>query len=373
MGVVALERPPGKPPGLARLAEFSLGDVEAVRLLLRGGSVIEWHKLAFESNAEVDRFLRVNEFRPDDERDMGRLEELRDEAVEYLRGNFDFRIHDDVAGGIPARDLLLVASQKGRRQTAACIVLKVMHVLHHLAGRELIFKLPVSDDEVFHLVEAKAVQVVEAVRAVGHPIVEFAWSRKERDSLITKLLAKKESIAAHVYDKLRFRLVVKELDDLLPVLRELLHRLIPFNYVIPGETVNQLVPLARVLKHGELAGFVPQLQEEVREGEDHLPVTNEFSGPGYRVVNFVADLPIRLDSFVCRAGDPLYTDYGQVVFVLAEFQVVDEKTAALNETGENSHQRYKDRQNAVVKSRLTRGLKAHDPNERSQPFKVEKE
>ena len=110
---------------------------------------------------------------------------------------------------MPARDLLLLASSRGKKQTYACIVLKVMHVMHHLAGRELLFKLPVSDDEVFGFVEAKVVKVVEEIRAAGYPIVEFAWSRKERDSVVTKLLAKKATIAADVFDKLRFRLITR--------------------------------------------------------------------------------------------------------------------------------------------------------------------
>jgi uncharacterized protein (TIGR04552 family) len=354
---VALERSAAPSAGILRLEEFNLGDVEAIRLLLRGQSVIDWHRLDFTNDAELDRFLRINEFRPDDERDMARLEDLRDEAVEYLRSNFNFRIPEDIAGAVPARELFLMASQKGKRQTNACIVLKVMHVLHHLAGRELFTKLPVSGDEIFHLVENKVVEVVEAIRASGHPVTEFAWSRKEKDSHITKLLAKKESIAAHIYDKLRFRLVVREIDDILPVLRELLHRLIPFNYIIPGETANQMIPLARAVTAGPLAKFAPLLQEEVRADEEFAVAPNEFSGPGYRVINFVADLPVRIDSFVCRAGDPLYGDYGQIVFVLTEFQVVDQATSMGNEQGENAHQRYKERQHARVRARLTRGLK----------------
>ena len=369
---MAFTRPDTPAQRLQRLEQFTLGDVEAVRLLLRGGSVIDWHRLNFQDFDEVDRFLRISEFRPDDERDMGRLEELRDEAVEYLRSNFSFRIPDDVAGGVPARDLFMLASQKGRRQTFACIVLKVMHVLHHLAGRELLFKLPVSDDEIFHLVETKVVEVVEALRAAGHSVVEFAWSRKERDSHLTKLLAKKESIAARVYDKLRFRLVVKEVEDILPVLRELLHRIIPFNYVIPGESVNQIVPLARLLlAGGPLERFAPQLQEELRPDEDFVPTPNEFSGPGYHVVNFVADLPVRIDSFLCQTSDPLYKDHGQVVFVLTEFQVVDEKTATANEQGENSHQRYKERQHAKVRARLMRGLRGDEPTHTTKTEKPE--
>ena len=41
-----------------------------VRLLLRGGSIVDWHHLAFRDEADVDRFLRVNEFHPDSDADM---------------------------------------------------------------------------------------------------------------------------------------------------------------------------------------------------------------------------------------------------------------------------------------------------------------
>src|SRR4051812_8464138 len=229
-------------PGRNLLDQARLSDLEAIRLILRGDSVIDWHRLGFVSYEEIDRFLRVNEFDPDSEDDLNRLEELREEAVEYLHKNFNYRLPDEVGDGIPVRELFLLASQKGRRHTFACVVLKVMHVIHHLAGRELAFKLPISNDEVFGFVERKVVKVVEEIRGAGHPIAEFAWSRKERDSLITKLLAKRESIAASVYDKLRFRLITRSADDLVPVLLELIHRLIPFNYVIPGETVNDILP-----------------------------------------------------------------------------------------------------------------------------------
>src|SRR5262245_40502230 len=127
-------------PPLGRLDQATLADVEAMRLLLRGGSVIDWHRLAFTDVAEVDRFLKVNEFDPARSEDLDRLEELRADAVEYLTRNFSYRIPEDVAHGMPVRDLFLLASSRGRKQTYACIILKVMHVIHHLAGRELLFK-----------------------------------------------------------------------------------------------------------------------------------------------------------------------------------------------------------------------------------------
>lgn len=338
----------------------SLADLEAMRLLLAGSSIIDWHQLAFADEEEVDRFLRVNEFDPDDEQDMERLEDLREEAVDYLSRHLGYRVPAEVAGDVPARDLLLIASRRGRHQTYSCIILKAMHVLHHLNGREILFRLPISDDQVFGLVENKVVHVVEALRAAGHPIIEFSWSRKERDSLITKLLAKRDSIAAHVYDKLRFRLVTRQHSDLAPVLREILHRLLPFNYVIPGQSVNRILPFRTLVEDSAtLRAHAAELQDpDLDDGGAGPP--NEFSAPGFRVLNFVADLPVRVASVLrLMDGGPVGLDLDPraVIFVLTEFQVVDGESAIDNEQGDNSHQAYKERQLITVKARLTRGSK----------------
>ena len=343
-----------------RYEDFSLGDLTAIRNLLRGGSVIDWHRLYFTDREEVDRFLRVNEMDPTDENDMRRLGELREAAVEYLERHLGFQIPDEVAHGVPPRDLLLIASQKGRRRTHACVVLKVMHVMHHLAGRELLTKLPVSDDQIFHLVEEKVLRTVEELKAVGCPVVEFEWSRKHADSLITKLLAKKESIAADVYDKLRFRMITNTEEQLIFVMRELTQRLIPFNFVIPGQSENDIIKIRETLDRSpSLKRFLPEITDLAAVAADKLPQTqNEFSGPGYRVINFVSDLPVRIDKYLCRRpDDPMFSEYGTIVFVLTEFQIIDARTAENNESGENSHDKYKERQAARVKARLMHGMK----------------
>jgi uncharacterized protein (TIGR04552 family) len=293
---------------------------------------------------------------------MDRLEELRSEAVEYLRRHFGYRIPDEIAEGVPVTDLLLLASRRERHQTYACIVLKVMLVLHHLDGRERLIRMPVSDVQLFGLVEAKVVQIVDELRGAGLPIVEFAWSRKERDSLITKLLAKRDSIAAHVYDKLRFRLITRHYEDLAPVLRELLSRLVPFNFVMPGQTVNRLLPFSRILRDFPL---LRRHQDGLQAGDDiNLGETadNTFSADSYRVINFVADLPLRVSQVMRHLNLPSVEseqfDPGGIIFVLTEFQVMDSATNLANEQGDSSHEAYKERQHIEVKARLTRGMKA---------------
>jgi uncharacterized protein (TIGR04552 family) len=331
--------------------ELTLADTEAVRLMLRGDSVIDWHRLAFVDHAEVDRFLRLNEFDPDSTDEQARLAELRGEAVDYLARAFAMAIPDEVADDLPARDLFLVASAAGPHQKWACVVLKVMHIIHHIRGRHALTQVSVSDEIIFREIELKVVQVVEELRAAGAPLVEFEWSRKPRDSQITKLLAKKSTLAAEIYDKLRFRLIVPQHGDLVPMLATLSRQLIPFNYVVPGESVNQLIDL-----EGGTDGVGTRTISAAVSGQFAVVkgprASNEFSGPEYRIINLVADLPLRLERLLPRAE--LTPDLSHVVFVLTEFQLCDKATAMRNESGASSHDAYKQRQHERVRMRLFR-------------------
>src|SRR4029079_6695715 len=134
-------------------------------------------------------FLRVQEFQVERPGDIERIEDVKHEAIEYLRKNFDFPVPRSLqtATGL---ELFQMASAKGHKQVCACIILKVMHIIHHLQGRELLFMLPLSDAKVFQLVEEKVYRVVGGALAAGLPIAEFLGGRKNRDSLYTKLLSK---------------------------------------------------------------------------------------------------------------------------------------------------------------------------------------
>ncbi len=336
-------------PRVARApSELTLADIESIRLLLRGESVVDWHRLSFADHAEVDRFLRLNEFDPESDDEMGRLEDLRADSVDYLSRAFAMAIPDEVAADLPARDLFLVASSHGPHQKWACVVLKVMHIIHHISGRAGLLKLPVSDEIIFREIELKVMQVVEQLRQAGAPLAEWEWSRKSRDSQITKLLAKRSTIAANIYDKLRFRLIVPTPQDLIPMLATLTRQLVPFNYVVPGESLNQLVDLGELIRAQAQAEADPAAERAKAE----RPTLNEFSGPEYRIINFVADLPLRIDRLLPRGDIP--PDLAHVIFVLTEFQIADKATALQNESGASSHEAYKARQHERVRMRLFR-------------------
>jgi uncharacterized protein (TIGR04552 family) len=132
------------------------------------------------------------------------------------------------------------------------------------------------------------------------------------------------------------------------MLATLTRQLIPFNYVVPGESLNQLVDLGELIRSQASA----DPEEQARARRPSLSGLNEFSGPEYRIINFVADLPLRVDRILPKGNLP--PDLAHVVFVLTEFQIADKATALQNESGASSHEAYKARQHERVRMRLFR-------------------
>lgn len=345
---------------LCPVEQMGLRELERIRLILRGGSVIDWRRMHFQTRDEVDRFLRLCQLDTSRPCDEAWARAILGDAVEYLRKAFDYRVADAVARPKEIHDLFLYASGAvgaPRYRRIACIVLKVMHVMQHIEGRDLLFRLPVSEAELAELATAKVLSVAQEMQAKGLPVVEFAHSIKTRDSLITKLIAKKETVAAQVYDRTRFRIITKTRADLLPVLYFLTQRLFPFNIVVPGQTENTLLPFRSILaEHPHFEQYAAQLHldRDYEAREDRTG--NVFSGNTYRVLNFVVDMPLRMDAYLPPPEQDSRERKGRIVFTLVEFQIVDEATAYENENGENAHKLYKRRQKQRVLHRLSRGL-----------------
>ena len=340
------------------IEDFSLADLEAVQMLLRGGSVIDWHRLNFATEAEAREAVAAQEFHLDDPADMARIEAVKNSAISYLRRNFDFPIPKPVAQ-LDLVGLLMLASGKGHRQLCACTILKLMHIIHHLEARELLFMLPVSDQQIFHLVEEKVYRVIGGMLARGFPILEFIGGRKNKDSLYTKLLSKQEVLAAQIYDKVRFRIVTRSPDDIFPTLNYLTRHIFPFNYVIPGQSTNTLLHFRSYCDaNPRLRTLLPDVQMPL-EAEDLLSkLDNRFTASSYRVTHFVVDMPLRVSRELLAEAPPAAWALGPVVFAQTEFQVIDRETEQGNELGEASHSAYKDRQKDAVMRRLKLGAAA---------------
>lgn len=333
--------------------EILLQDVESIRLLIGGGSPVDWQRLAFRDLEEVDRFLASHLMDMNDPEDRTRLRYVFNEAVSYLEEHIGLTFPKELRNPADVRQVFLWASHWGgfrRTQILSCVILKLIHVIHHVEAADLRFKSAISEEMCFDLAHDRVMAAFRRMRDAGMPIVSLHASRKPRSSVISKLIAKKENVAATVFDKLRFRIIVRDHADIVPTLAWLTRNLFPFNYVIPGQTYNNLVDpreLVRWLSPEEEAQLLPE--EPILAGQGK----NEFSGSTYRMLNFIVDFPVRLPEAVRPAGFSF--ELGKITYVLIEFQLLDEATATANEQGENAHHAYKGRQERVVAARLKRG------------------
>ena len=334
------------------LLPYGLQDLEQVRLVLDGDSVVDWRKLALGDLMAVNVLLERQGIDVNNSNDVLRLNYIHEMAMDYLRKNLDRPLCEAVVRPKDIRELFLLASRGGVEQADACVALKVMHIVHHNSGRELLYRLPVAINELFHRIETDVFGAIDGMKASGIRVVEFGASRKAEHAIITKLLCRKDSQAGQVHDRLRFRIVTEGVDDVFAALVFMTRWLIPFNYVVPGESRNDLIDFgATVDGHGRLQQLGDMLQE--RHGVDgNLDRVNHFSDAAYRDINFVVDMAVRIEDLVADIPNlhPAYD--GQVVFLLVEFQLVDRNTHRRNGRGKSRHSLYKARQRDKAFKRL---------------------
>ncbi len=340
---------PDKIPSFEELNYEQIAGLGTLRLLLTGESVVDLQRFWFFSRSAVDRFLRLSQFDTDNPLDLDRLRDLHHQAVVYLTDIHQFQVPETVEQVNEIHDLFLMASApRSVVQQSAAMVVKVMHVLHHIAGQELIFSSSVSEAELFNRLTARVFAVIDKMRGTGINVVEFSGGKKPLTSLVTKLLAKKNVFASHVFDKARFSITIGSDDDVVPALLFMANNLFPANYVVPDQSQNGIVTF------GHIAGALGAAPEHVwdfwmqggrPEAQPAPTPRNEFSGPDYRNINFIVDMPIRIDDLAPKAAPA-------IAFAQAEIQLVDQKTAQDNEVGPNAHSQYKERQLSRVQARL---------------------
>lgn len=330
-------------------------DEDAVRLALAGGSVVEWSRLSFRNVEDVSRFLRL--WGCDLANDAWARERLRyvyNQAVEYLEEHLGLHFATEVRRPRDVRDAFLRASMRdrfSRHRIQYCAILKLVHVINHLEMQELRSQVAVRELDLLDVATNKVLEAARLMREEGMPVEAFYGNRKTRPSVITKLLAKRESTAATVFDKLRFRIITAQREDIVPCLAWLFRNLVPFPAVIPGESVNSLLTEAELEVDGK-----DDVERDVARLLSEATNRNPASGGGYRVINFVVGLPVRVFD-APGAEPPRHRAFlGEVVSVLAEFQVVDHATDQTNESGENRHELYKLRQSQKVYERLGRSM-----------------
>lgn len=335
---------------------MGLAEFELLRLVLTGGSAIDWPRLRLGDQEAVERFLALCLFDLARTRDTNRLRVLLREAGRYLRRTCGIVVPRMLAEPDDLRTPFLLASQAAgtpREQRAACCLLKCALIAHHLEARELMQRMALREVDLSAAVDRRVRSVVASLRGPSGPVVELSGRPKSTMSLMTKLLVKDSTVATQVFDRLRYRIVTERREQIAPLVVFLSEQLFPFCNVIPGQTTNDLLDVT-ALAHQMLGSARPCCEARRLPTRPARPRSrlNPATADGFKTLKFVIELPIRADQFHAWRTGPDRGRHGFTLLPLVELQILDLTTAARNKHGPASHERYKQRQLDKVRQRL---------------------
>lgn len=391
-------------------------DWEAFDVLLSGHSALDgdFYTKAFRTEQAVEHFMQGYGYSVADPIQRAELFGNYQEAIEFIRryflkeGNregYDFKIPASLQMIPDIIGLFKLASGMGSREESlwASTILKVMHTILH-ADKDLRYQyFPVIQTQIFDRFyrfmdrdQNDELFLMSNISDEKIPIVDFQTkAKKTRDSIIIKLLHKKENVAEELFDRIGIRFVTKNKMDIIRVLSFLLeHHVFILHNIKPSRSQNTILDI-----HGFRKEYYQKIKEAMRNDSDEdqfyevaaeladkyeLPINinhhNQHSSKSYRAIHFtgrqlihyqnplaaqLADIKrIAKKQKVESGSDELIEKISQMdmshvsrelrFFYPFEVQITDEASHEMNTQGEASHQMYKQ---AQVKSAMERIFK----------------
>ena len=286
--------------------------------ILKGESPIDLERLRLEggSREAIENFLCSYGISLED---IAKVDRIKAEAIEFIQTHLlkdeELEIPEEIRS--PQTDiysLLQMATSPPRRkdgnlqQKWACALLRVMHTIYHLED-DIRFKYIHHIQEKILAKIKRYIQYDEGGQMyLGQkgndiiPLVTFDLKRiKERESIILKLLHKRENIVTEITDVVGVRLIAKSKLDALKIVNFLVkENILSYPNSILGRTKNTLMPLdelEKVLKRGDkkqLGGYFRLLEEGVVI-VDKSKNDNPHS-VDYRAMNFTSREKIEIEN-----------------------------------------------------------------------------
>lgn len=359
---------------------------EVLGAMIQGKSSIDLTSMPVYTREEAKEFIYNYGFDLDLPEDMAEMEAYLIEAVNFIEHRFLTRSVDWQGLGepvIPADkiplsvtssrnvvDLIMMASQPDHpHRSWACALLKVMHTLVYIQNSPL-YKYHAQASETI-LARFREVLSPESDGTVtlkgnrGRELKLYAFEAKHhkpRESILLKLLCKKENVAENVWDLVGVRLVTFHPAEALlavDILRE--RKVILFPNVIPSRSRNTLLDFNhfRDLYEEALAEYkigersLDDLFKLFETDEYILPEEapsnlNPLSSPQYRSLHITCRQLLRVKS----GGNLTETRFAFPY----EIQMLDKSSYLDSKIGHGAHASYKQRQLFAARRRVMGSL-----------------
>ncbi|MBY0449387.1 MAG: TIGR04552 family protein [Cyanobacteria bacterium] len=359
---------------------------DMIEAMLSGKSSIDLNGVPFRSREDAEQFLIHYGFDWHEDSDRAELVGLFEEAVRFINHVLLAKQPEtlpktlkEIPPGFLAdvnRDILslmMIGADKNHpEQPWACALLKVMHTLAHIQNGPLYTHFDVAKEQILNKINRVLDRDPEGHFLLGIPgpqgrvLPIYAFEkkdRKSRESILVKLLSKKENVAQEVHDMIGLRLVTfTEAEALLAldILRE--NRVIVFPNIIPSRSRNTLVDLTCMKEQYEsIAGKILQGEATAEalsdwfQGNTPQCVWDSEENTNFSAHNPSSSRHYRSIHITCRqlirVKDPK-TGFENRFFYPFEIQITDKASYLENKDGSSAHAHYKERQFALARQRV---------------------
>lgn len=391
---------------------------EALSILLEKQSAIDSHKFLSYVRDEDDayHFLNGYGFDLDNNVESSELFGIYQEALAFIKRYFlkegnpeglNYELPKLFYQLTQPEKLILMATQRIETPLEnsywASIILKTMHTILH-ADKDLRYRYFDTIqtqilDKIYKYIyrDEEKSQLMLHNETTGEKIElhEFTTkSQKSRDSIILKLLHKKESVAEDLFDRIGVRFITKNKLDAMRLLKFLFkNHIVILNNIKPSRSINTLIDLKAVkAKNYSLVkkAIRNQISEENYKSElislfessvpplEKINYKNEHSLEGYRAIHLTSRQLIKYKNPFARKFLELRKEAKKILketpdsllaekiigldskhltkelrfFYPYEIQITDIKSHLENTKGEASHQEYKKQQIKSASERL---------------------
>jgi uncharacterized protein (TIGR04562 family) len=377
---------------------------EALEGMIKGISAIDFQQMTLHDMEEAGQFLLNYGFDIHNPADQDEIDTIRIEALSFIERRLldqeipwqdlgeeglSLSIPTVIAGNSDIRELLILASEgNSTDQRWACAVLKVMHTICHINNTILYRYFEAAKSQILNRYYRALSQTPEGAMILGAtPDLQLeiqgfeVKDEKSRDSLIMKLLCKRENVAEEVFDMIGVRIITRTTAEALMALEILrLNKIIIFPNIIPSRSRNALIDFdefkvqyqealeAYQWGHAGLTETLALMEQISTETPPEFNPQNSSTHVSYHSIHIT-------ERQLIRFKPPGSTEETRFFFPY-ELQILDEASYIQNHAGSSAHVLYKQKQLIQARRRvlgplfitLRKGAKIEHSNLEPEPL-----
>lgn len=348
-------------------------------------STLDQSTLHIKTLTDADEFIKSYGFNLENQQEQERLWYFHRRALVLITDRLQYSV-DEIPEAIRVpeklgdlRNLLIWSSQENPKtksdkdlQRWSCAMLRCMHVFIHTetdlfnSFSEEILRQTVGPIE-------RAVQVSEKLYLKSEfESIELAKFEvkpvKTAQSTVIKLLAKPDTSAMTVFDKIGFRFITHSVYDVFRVIRFLVSQhLMSFAHIMPNQSSNNMYPASEFLAYCDEVLASPQkhfnkkwptekeidvsLEQYLKANENRFlkffRKENSFSAKEFKYIKFICRRLVKV-SLPTNDKGPRELQF----FYPFEVQIMTSDVFEKVQTGESEHAAYKNRQIQAARKRI---------------------